>query len=86
MICSFVLKKTGLFDIIRTVHMYAEIGISFRRVQSKIAPQILQRRCRNARQQRMPRGKQNIAQQRPIQVNSVSNIPTYESSSYSRMN
>jgi hypothetical protein len=55
--------------------MHKEISF-YRTVQSKIAPQKLQRRCRRPRQQRIPRGKQHIAQQIPIQVNSLSNIPT----------
>jgi len=45
-------------------------------IQSKIAPQKLHRRCRSAKQQRIPRGKQQIAQHMPGHVNSVSNMPT----------
>jgi hypothetical protein len=44
--------------------------------QSKVAPQKLQRRCRSAKQHRIPIGKQHIAQQRPKHVNSVSSMPT----------
>lgn len=53
-------------------YIYIQIII----VQSKIAPQKLHRRCRHAKQQRMPIGNRNIAQQRPIHVNSLSNMPT----------
>lgn len=43
--------------------------------QSITAPQKLHRRCRSAKQQRIPMGKKNRAQHKPKQVNSVSNIP-----------
>jgi hypothetical protein len=46
------------------------------KIQLNIAPQKLQRRCRHAKQQSKPIGKKKMAQQRPKNVKSVSNMPT----------
>ena len=61
------------------MNQYIHANYSFYRIiQSKIAPQKLQRRCRRPRQQRIPTGKQHIAQQIPKVVNSLSNMPTLQ--------
>ena len=64
-----------LIDSIQKKRKFKNISLRSKINYGKIAPQKLHRRCRNAKQQIIPTGKRNIAQQIPKVVKSVSNVP-----------